>query len=610
MGVLFSCQSISKTYGTRLLFEDLTFGVNDGERLGIIGPNGAGKSTLMKILAGLEQPDDGVLNVRRNLRMSYLPQDDVFEPGENAESLLSAALEDEHLSDEAKSNRIDTVLGRVGFAHDWRRAPIETLSGGWRKRVSIARQLIRNPDLLIMDEPTNHLDLEGILWLEKLLANAPFACILVTHDRYFLETAANRIFELNRCYPEGFFSTPGSYSQFITKREEFLSGQLQAQKALEGKVKREIEWLRKGPPARTTKSQARIDSAGRMIDELTATKFRNNQGGKVRIDFTSTERQANKLLVMKKVTKSLGERKLIDGLDLVLSPGMKLGLLGRNGSGKTTFLRLITGELQPDTGTVERAERLRVVCFDQNREQLDQNATLRRALAPTGDTVSFRDQPVHVAAWAKRFLFRTEQLEMPVRSLSGGEQARILIARLMLRPADLLLLDEPTNDLDINSLEVLEESLADFPGALILVTHDRYMLRRLSSDILGLDGKGGADQYTDYTQWENAQLQIREGDRRGEDKGRKNDGEKPSADKTGRASNKRLSFKEQKEFEQIEAQIMESEAAVETILKKLEDPVVAADPKMLHEHCEQLAEAHERVDGLYSRWQELEEKQK
>ena len=509
MAVLLSCQALEKSYGPRHLFESLTFGVNEGERLGLIGPNGSGKSTLLKMLAGIEEPDGGTIKLKRALRIGYVPQEDSFEAGENAESILTTALQDENLEDYEISDRIDTVLGRIGFAEDWRHAPIETLSGGWRKRVAIARELVRETELLLMDEPTNHLDLEGILWLEKLLANAPFACVLVSHDRYFLESTANRIFELNRCYPEGFFSTPGRYSDFLSKRENFLSGQMSAQRALETKVKREIEWLRKGPPARTTKSQARIDSAGRLIDELAATKFRNSQGKAVKIDFTSTDRQANKLMVLKNVDKSLGERKLIDGLNLVLTPGMKLGLLGRNGSGKTTFLRLLTGALEPDSGTIERADRLRVVCFDQNREQLDKEATLRRALAPTGDTVSFRDQPVHVGAWAKRFLFKPEQLEMPVKTLSGGEQARILIARLMLRPADILLLDEPTNDLDIPSLEVLEESLADFPGALVLVTHDRYMLRRLASDILGLDGKGGAHLFSDYTQWENARQETR-----------------------------------------------------------------------------------------------------
>jgi ATP-binding cassette subfamily F protein uup len=604
MGVLLSCQSISKSFGTRELFENLTFGVNDGERLGIIGPNGAGKSTLLKILAGIETSDSGTLSTRRGLHLEFVPQDPVFEAGTTPDAILAAVLENGHLDEHECTNRVNVIAGQMGFTEQLRNAPIETLSGGWRKRVAIARALITNPNVLLMDEPTNHLDVEGILWLEELLCDAPFGCIMVSHDRFFLEEAANRIFELNRCYPEGFFSTPGTYSDFLVKREEFLSGQLQAQKALESKVRREVEWLKRGAHGRTTKQKARIGEAGRLIDELVATKFRNSQDGKVKIDFSSTERQTNKLLVLKNAEKSLGGRKLLSGLNLILSPGMKVGLLGRNGTGKTTFLRLLTGELEPDAGTVERAERLRVICFDQNREQLDKDAPLRRALAPSGDSVTFRDQVMHVTAWAKRFLFRIEQLDMPVRSLSGGEQARILIARLMLRPADLLLLDEPTNDLDIPSLEVLEESLADFPGALVLVTHDRYMLRRLSTDLLSLDGNGGVNLYTDYSQWENAQEAAGSSDERSE---------KDAPASTPRKepkSNKRLTFKEQREWEKMEAAILESESAVQSLQKELENPALTANPKNLQEHCKALAEAQAKVDGLYARWQELEEKQR
>ena len=612
MAVLLSCQALEKSYGSRVLFEKLTFGMNEGERLGVIGPNGSGKSTLLKILAGLETPDGGNLNIKRMLRMGYVPQEDTFESGVSAEDILSAALQADSVDEHEHSNRIDAILGRIGFAPDWRRAPVETLSGGWRKRLAIARELIREPDLLLMDEPTNHLDVDGILWLEKLLENAPFACLLVSHDRYFLENTANRIFELNRCYPEGFFSTPGSYSNFLLKRAEFLSGQMQAQKALESKVRREIEWLRRGPPARTTKSQARIDSAGQLIGQLAATKMRNAQTATVRIDFTSTERQANKLVVLKKVAKSLGERNLISGLDMVISPGMKLGLLGSNGSGKTTFLRLLEGELQPDTGVIERADRLRVVYFDQIREQLDKEVTLRRALAPRGDTVMFRDQPVHVGGWAKRFLFKSEQLDMPVKTLSGGEQARILIARLMLRPADLLLLDEPTNDLDIPSLEVLEDSLADFPGAVVLVTHDRYMLSRLSSNILGLDGRGGAEVFSDYAQWENSRraagrastpvkTQTMGGDARPTLAAERKKGSQPKG-------GKRLSYNEQREWDQMESAILQCEADVNAIQKELEDPVVTADPARLTERCQAMADAQARADALYARWQELGER--
>ena len=614
MAVLLSCTDLNKSYGHRQLFENITMGVNDGEKLGLIGPNGAGKSTLFKILAGLEDPDSGVRSLKRGLRLGYLAQEEIFESGLNAGEILLHALADteEHLDEHERENRIDIVLGKIGFSTTHRNAHVETLSGGWRKRLAIARELVRNPDLLLMDEPTNHLDLEGILWLEKLLRNAPFGYLLISHDRYFLENVTNRTMELNSCYPEGFLSISGKYSDFLIKREEFLSGQLQTQKALEGKVKREIEWLRRGPPARTTKSRSRIDSAGKMIDELSEVRARNNtQGNAVRIDFTSSDRQANKLLVLKNAGKSYGGRRVIGGVNLILSPGMKLGLLGGNGSGKTTLLRMMTGDLQPDEGTVVPAEKLRVVCFDQNREQLDKEATLRRALAPTGDTVSFRGQSTHVSAWSKRFLFRNEQLDMPVKSLSGGEQARILIARLMLRPADLLLLDEPTNDLDIPSLEVLESSLEDFPGAIVLVTHDRYLLQRLCSDILGLDGKGNASLFSDYSQWENAQRAAAKADSKSS--ASKSDSSRPAtpaAPEAKSSKSAKLSYKEQREFDQMEAAILEKETAVEEINKQLEDPAVASDTKRSTGLYTALAAAQSAIETLYTRWAELAEKQK
>ena len=605
MAVLFSCQSLTKSYGTQVLFEDLTFGMNDGENVGIVGPNGAGKSTFLKVLAGIESSDRGTLTFKRGLRLGYLEQESPFDRETTVESVLTEAMErdHEHLDAHEREARIDSVLNQVGFGDDMRGVTVGTLSGGWRKRVFFARELVRQPDLLLMDEPTNHLDLEGILWLEALLASAPFAVLMVSHDRVFLENTANRIVELNRCYPEGVFSAPGQYSDFIVKREEFMSGQMQTQQALESKVRREIEWLKRGAHGRTTKQKARIGEAGRLIDELAATKSRNTSST-VRIDFSSTNRQANKLLVLKNVSKALGGKNLFSGLNLTLTPGTRLGLLGPNGSGKTTLFRLFTGEIQPDEGQVIAAEKLRIVSFDQHREQIDKETTLRRALAPSGDTVTFRDRPEHVSGWAKRFLFKPEQLDMPVKNLSGGEQARILIARLMLRPADLLLLDEPTNDLDIPSLEVLEESLADFPGAVVLVTHDRFMVQRLSTEILGLDGKGHAEQYADYSQWENARDEAL----RAEAKARKNEA-KAAPKKEGAKNSRGLTYKEQRELETMEENILAAEGTVEALHKQLESPEFTSDPKRLQQACTDLATAQAKVDGLYARWKELGEKQ-
>src|SRR6059036_39395 len=495
--LLLSCEAVSMAYGSRSLFDDLSFGLFEGDQAGLVGPNGSGKSTLLKILTGVATPDRGVRSLRGGVRVGYVPQDPVFSPGGTVGDVVMAALAG--VDDEDRPGRVAQALGRAGFADG--RVDVDTLSGGWRKRLAIARELAAAPDILLMDEPTNHLDVEGILWLEDVLTERARACLVVSHDRYFLEHVATRMLELNRVYPDGLFEAEGRYSEFLARRDEFLRGQQAYQESLANTVRREIEWLRRGAKARSTKAKGRIKEAGRLIAELDDARARA-VAAPAGIDFTSSQRRTRRLLVTRGLTKSLGGRLLIRDLDLTITPGMRIGLLGPNGSGKTTLLNLLAGELSPDAGEIERADGLRVVRFEQERGGLDPDQSLRRALVPEGHSVVWRGRSVHVASWAKRFLFRPEQLEVPVGRLSGGEQARILIARLMREPADLLILDEPTNDLDIPTLEVLEDSLAEFDGALVLITHDRYMMDRVATMVLGLDGFGDAELFADQTQWE------------------------------------------------------------------------------------------------------------
>ena len=503
MAVLLSCASVTKSYGSRPLFKDISLGVGDGEKMGLIGPNGAGKSTLLRIFGGLEKPDSGTVSARRGLRIAYIAQEDSFPVNATVDSVLTDALSGEHIDEIERDVRIEVALGKVGFAE--RNQAVETMSGGWKKRLALARALVQDAELLLIDEPTNHLDLEGVLWLETLLQDAQFAFVLISHDRVFLENVTNRVVELHPAYAEGYISVNGTYSDFLVQREEYLAAQAHREDALQTQVKREIEWLRRGPQARTTKAQGRIQQAGQMIEELAELKYRNSQGKTAGIDFNASGRQTRDLIVAKQLSKTLGGRTLFSELDVTLAPGTRLGLIGPNGSGKTTLIKLLTGEVSPDAGTIKRADGLRVVLFDQARQQLDKTLSLRDALSPNSDTVTYRGNPMHVSGWAKKFLFKTEQLNTPIRVLSGGEQARILIARLMLQPADVLILDEPTNDLDIPTLEVLEDSLLSFPGSLVLVTHDRYLLDRVSTDLLALDGRGGTGYFTGLSQWEAAQ---------------------------------------------------------------------------------------------------------
>ncbi len=597
MALLESCTSISKSFGPRTLFDNISLGISEGERLGLIGPNGAGKSTLLRILAGMIEPDSGTISLRRNTRVGYVPQQAVFPESRTAAEVVAEAIAGEHLDELERAARINQTLGRAGFTDGGVRT--ETLSGGWKRRLAIAREMATNPDLLFLDEPTNHLDLEGILWLEKLLTGAPFACVVVSHDRYFLDNVVNDMAEINRIYPEGLFRVEGGYSEFLEKKEEFLLAQSSRQQSLANRVRREVEWLRRGPKARTGKSRARIDEAGRLINQLTDLEARAPRGT-AQIDFMATERRTKRLVSAEGIAKEMGGRTLFRDLSFALGPGTRLGLLGLNGTGKTTLLRLLNGELEPDSGRIERAAALRTVYFDQAREQLDQAQTLREGLGGHGDHVIFRDRPIHVAGWAKRFLFDADQLDRPVGSLSGGEQARVLIARLMLRPADLLLMDEPTNDLDIPTLEVLEESLTEFPGALVLVTHDRFLLDRVSTAVLGLDGNGGAELFADYWQWEQNQASLRPAR-----------AEKPAAVRSTApaAGRKKLGYLEAREWEQMETRILEAEQAAEAIRAEMQSPEVVSDGPRLEACYARLQEAEARVEALYGRWAELEAKQ-
>jgi ABC transport system ATP-binding/permease protein len=599
---IINAQKLSKRYGLAPLFEDISFTVSAGERIGLIGPNGSGKSTLLEILVGRVKPDKGEVAIRKGAKLSFVEQISQFPPESTCRSVIESALHRLGLSEQDLSFRAEEALSRAGFIDFETHAA--ALSGGWSKRLAVVEGLVQDPDILLLDEPTNHLDLAGIKWLEELLEDAAFACVVVSHDRYFLENVANDMVELDRIYQDGFLRVKGTYSDFLEAKEAYLHAQGNRQEALENRVHTEIEWLRRGPKARTTKSKSRIDKAHKMIGELADLNARTRTVT-AKIDFSASNRQTKQLIVLDGASYSVGGRTLFRDIDFTVTSGMRIGLVGPNGSGKTTLLRLLRGEIDPSSGTVRKADSLRIVYFDQNRE-LDPNLTLRRALAPDSDSVIYQDRVTHVASWAARFLFNAEDLNRPVGRLSGGERARVLVAQLMLQPADVLLLDEPTNDLDIPTLEILEENLLEYRGALVLITHDRYMLDRVSTIVFGLDGLGQAERFADYSQWDVWQIAQNVAfiaEQKTETKRSPARSEIPSV-----LPKTKLTHTESRELASIEKQIAKAEQTLLARRTALEDKEIASDASRLQIAFAEMEAAQKTVDSLYQRWSELDRK--
>ncbi len=609
MTLLFSYKSIFKTYGEEALFEELSINIKEGERLGLIGGNGSGKSTLLKLIAGEETPDAGEKYLKQFTRLTYLPQEDLLDLDKTIEQTLldgisaNYNLSGQDIDEQEKYQRVKRIIGKCCFEDIYinEHTKCFQLSGGWRKRVAIARALSLEPDILLLDEPTNHLDIKGILWLEEMLKNASFAFVIVSHDRCFLENVCQRIVELGKCYPEGSLSLNSGYIKFAEYRENFLEAQFKQEERLSNKMRRETEWLHQGAKARTTKAKYRIDQADKLRLELSMLKSRNRQTNRVDIDFDSTARKTKQLLTCKDISKSINGRKLFENVNLKLMPSIRLGLMGENGSGKTTFMNLLENKIAPDTGIIQRAENLKIAVFDQNRSRLDPDMTLKEALSPAGESVIYKNRSLHVVSWAKKFLFTPSQLSLPIRRLSGGEKARILIANLMLQPADILLLDEPTNDLDIPSLEVLEESLIEFSGAVVLVSHDRFLMDRVCSSILYFDGKGGSGIFADYRQCLNRQnTQIKED--KTTDKKEKRASAKPATER----KTSQFSYKHKYELSQIEDKILKAESKLELTQAQIHAPEVITNPEVLAQACTLLKQAQEEVEALYARWEYLE----
>jgi len=605
MAPILTTQAVSKRFGATPLFENLSFSINEGDRIGLIGPNGAGKSTLLAMLADEQQPDSGEVTVRRRAKVTYVRQVSDFPPQITVREIIEQVMERAAVPADEREQRLRETLGRAGFSDDGSAgasfsAAAASLSGGWRKRLALAEGIAQQPDVLLLDEPTNHLDIDGIEWLEETLRTARFAVVVITHDRYFLENVANDIIELSRSYAEGLLRVRGNYSDFLETREAYMESQMRVQEGLRNRVRTEIEWLRRGPKARATKAKARIDNANALIDKLAEVDARLRTSS-ASISFDATDRETKRLIELDSVSVAFEDREIVRNVNLLLTNRARLGIIGPNGAGKTTILRAITGEIPVNSGTVKRAPSLRIVYLSQLRE-LDLSLTLHRALAPDSDAVVYQGRVIHVASYAAKFLFTGDQLRQPVERLSGGERARVLLARLMLQPADVLILDEPTNDLDIPTLEILEEALQEFSGAVVLVTHDRHLLDRVTDSVLGLDGRGNAAVFADYLQWElwrestSAESEL-----------------KPAANTPAKAApqpaaRKKLSYMEQREFDSIDSLIEAADQRLAVAKQRIEDPAVATDPAALTEALTELEAAQAEHDRLLARWVELSEK--
>ncbi len=598
MGVLISAQGLSKSMSHKVLFFKLDMTVEDGERLGIIGPNGAGKTTLLKILANHETSDEGLTSRKKNLKLAYVVQQPELVADKNVLETLQIAGEREGLSPEMASVESQKMASRLGFEDPYQEAG--RLSGGWKKRLAIGAALMGGPDLVLFDEPTNHLDLRSVLWLEAFLREAPFAWVVVSHDRLFLDRTAKRILEINPMYPGHSHGETGNYSVFMEKRFVYLKDLAQNAASLANKLRKEDIWLSRQPKARGTKSQARIDAAMTMKAEMQDLNSRLKTTSSD-IDFQNSGRKSKQLVVLKGISKAYGDKKLFEDLDFIIAPKIVLGILGDNGTGKSTLLKIIQGEIPADSGERTIAPNLELVYFDQGRESLNPEWTLKRAISEGHDSVIFQDRPIHVASWIRRFQFQVNQLDQKLSFLSGGEQAKVLISRLMLRRADVLLLDEPNNDLDIDTLEILEESLEDFPGAIILISHDRYLLERLCSHFLAIQGNGSIQAYADYEQWERVFLEEGKPKKEKASGGQAAGGGRTKASKSGK-----LSYNEQRELDSMEETIQKADHELTEAQKACEATATQSSGLLLA--TQRLQAAQLTLDNLYERWGILEGK--
>lgn len=598
MSYLMNVLNIEKTYGLELLFKNFSLGIEKGDKIGIIGPNGAGKSTLLKITAGLVSPDSGEINRVKGLNCEYLDQDPDFDDSFIAGNIISASIEQSLKKNPGKEGEIRKVIGLSGMS-EYDDTKVGLFSGGMKKRLALTCAMMQLPDILLLDEPTNHLDLSGIEWLENMLNTSGFTYISVTHDREFLNNCADKIIEISPVFPGSHFIIDGNFETFLDKKDLFLQNQSEKVLSLANKMRREDDWLSRSPKARTTKAKFRIDKAYELKDELHQTRSRDNVNFSPEIEFESTGRKTKRLITAEKISKSFSGQKIIEDFSIVLQKNDRISIVGPNGSGKTTLVDMLSGQSFADKGKIEHVENLKILYFDQKRAFLDKTKTPKDILAPDSDSVIFQNRKIHIISWLKRFGIAKEQINQPVHSLSGGEQARILMADLIRTPCDVIFLDEPTNDLDIPTIEMLEDALLNFEGCVVSVTHDRYFAKALGSKYICISQEGEIGIYHDLLQWKKENSKSVK-------KAEKKEKKEPEKKENNKNKPKKLSYKYQLELDSMEEKILENEELVNELELMASDTELMKDTKKYIKICEDLKKAQEKTEKLYERWEYLD----
>ncbi len=590
---LLTLSHASLAFGHHALLDDVEFIVDVSERIGLIGRNGGGKSTLLKVLVEEARLDDGILWKSPGLKVGYVPQEPLLKDGSTVFEVVSGGLD----SGESWTHhyKVDTVLSQMGLSPEQR---ISELSGGWKKRVALARALVSEPDLLVLDEPTNHLDIASIEWLEELLKNFRGSMIFVTHDRQFLDRVATRIVELDR----GCLSQFGaSFAEYQRRKAEQLAAEATVQGKFDKVLAQEEAWIRKGIEARRTRNEGRVRRLEALRQERAA---RRERVGNVRMALATGDRSGNLVAELSHVLIRYGDEVLVKDYSTRITRGDKVGLIGPNGAGKTTLLRVLLGERAPDAGTVRLGTRLSFAYFDQQRAQLDPEDTLANTISPGADFVEINGVRKHVVSYLGDFLFPPERVRAKVKSLSGGERNRLLLARLFTRPANVLVLDEPTNDLDIETLDLLESLLAEYNGTLFLVSHDRAFLDNVVTQVIVLDGEGGVTEnaggYSDWMRYLENREVVDNTPRKKPDAGAERIRQRPE----------KMSFNEVREMESLPVKIEALEAEQAGIATQLADSnLYKGDPERLKQLQTRHAEIEQAVENAMARWAELEQKQ-